>query len=60
MPQAVVLAAFKMLLMPALYASLASSLGCSAPPPFLSFLGALPASASVYSLSLVKVSDATT
>lgn len=49
-----VLTAAKLVLMPHLYAALASRLACPAPPAFLSFLGALPASASVYSLSLTK------
>lgn len=49
-----VLAAAKMLLMPSLYSGIAPLLGCSAPPDFLAFLGSLPASASVYSLCLVK------
>ena len=40
--------------MPALYAAFAAALGCTADAAFLNFLGTLPASASVYSLTLTK------
>jgi len=50
----IVLAAFKMVLMPKLYLLLRGFVGCSVNISFLSFMGGLPASASVYSLSLVK------
>ena len=52
MRHALVLGAAKLVLMPALYVVLARVLGCETSAPFLGFLGALPASASVYSLSL--------
>ena len=51
---AAVLAALKLVAMPALYAALAPRLGCDAPPPLLVFLGSLPASASVYSLAVSR------
>jgi len=48
-----VLAALKIALMPAAYSVAGDALGCSVPTSFLAFLGALPASASVYSLAVV-------
>ena len=40
--------------MPCLYVGVAALIGCDAPSAFLVFLGSLPASASVYSLALVR------
>ena len=48
------LCAFKLVLMPLLYLTYARILGCDAAPALLTFLGTLPASASVYSLTLTK------
>ena len=48
------LCAAKLALMPLLYATYAALLACDAPPGLLTFLGSLPASASVYSLTLTK------
>ena len=48
------LCAAKLVLMPLLYTFYSTRLGCAASPPLLDFLGALPASASVYSLTLTK------
>ena len=48
-----VLAALKLALMPAAYSVAGGVLGSRVPAAFLSFLGSLPASASVYSLALV-------
>ena len=49
-----VLCAAKLVLMPVLYVMYGTLLHCDAPVPLLVFLGTLPASASVYSLSLTK------
>lgn len=51
---AATLGAFKLVAMPALYRALGGTLGTTPPLAFLAFLGALPASASVYSQSLVR------
>ena len=51
---AAVLCAAKLVLMPLLYTAFAARLGCTAAPDYLHFLGTLPASASVYSLTLTK------
>jgi len=51
---AAVLCAAKLVLMPLCYAALGSALGVTAPMAFLVFLGSLPASASVYSLTLTR------
>jgi predicted permease len=48
------LCAFKLVAMPALYALYAALFACDASPALLTFLGTLPASASVYSLTLTK------
>ena len=52
-PPGLVLAALKLALMPAAYSVAGGVLGSRVPAAFLSFLGSLPASASVYSLALV-------
>lgn len=49
-----VLCAAKLVIMPLLYTAFAGRLGCTAAPAYLDFLGTLPASASVYSLTLTK------
>lgn len=49
-----VLCAAKLALMPVCYALAGPALGTAAPPGFLLFLGSLPASASVYSLTLTR------
>jgi hypothetical protein len=51
---AAVLAGLKLLALPALYAVLGDALHVATPLAFLAFLGGLPASPSVYSLSLVN------
>ena len=48
------LCAAKLGVMPCLYVGVAALIGCDAPSAFLVFLGSLPASASVYSLALVR------
>jgi hypothetical protein len=48
------LCAFKLVVMPLLYAFYANLFACTAAPSLLTFLGTLPASASVYSLTLTK------
>jgi hypothetical protein len=54
MSHAAVLCAAKLALMPACYAWAGPSLGTPAPHGFLLFLGSLPASASVFSLTLTR------
>ena len=54
MRSAAVLNAAKLVVMPLLYTACAHGFGCSAEPAFLSFVGTLPASASVYSLTMTK------
>ena len=54
MRSAAVLNAAKLVAMPLLYTACAHGFGCSADPAFLSFVGTLPASASVYSLTMTK------
>ena len=51
---AAVLCGAKLALMPWLYRSVAGLVGCTQSEGFLTFLGALPASASVYSLCLTR------
>jgi predicted permease len=46
------LCAAKLVLMPLLYTAVAGAVGCEASPALLCFLGSLPASASVYSLTV--------
>ena len=51
---ATVLCGAKLVLMPLLYVATAQRVGCQQSEAFLGFLGALPASASVYSLCLTR------
>lgn len=54
MRHSAVLCGAKLALMPLCYTALGAALGASAPAPFLIFLGSLPASASVYALTLTR------
>ena len=51
---AAALCAAKLVLMPLLYTAVARAVGCDAQPALLGFLGSLPASASVYPITVTK------